>query len=205
MAEENGVNYSEHIVSQYTGRSPFLQTTRKIFEFVNEVPSAPKPSDKVIYVAGTFDLFHVGHLDFLEKAKSLGEYLIVGLYGDDPVSKNNRSILNLNERMMNLLSCKYVNDVLIDAPRKVTEDLMDHFNIAMVYHGRFPSNDSDPHEILKKFDPYEIPKKMGKFENIDSGSNVTTDTIIGRIKKYDDQYRITNRLKEENEVKHKVC
>lgn len=197
-AEIGDINYSEAIVSQYTGRSPFLQTSRKIYEFVNETSNPPKPNDKIVYVAGTFDLFHVGQLDFLQKAKSLGDYLLVGLYGDDAGSKLNCSILNLNERMMNLLSCKYVNEVLIDAPRKVSANLMDHFNVGMVYHGRFSSSSNDS-------DPYEVPKKMGKFDNIDSGSDVTTDTIIERIKKYDEQYRITNRMKEENEMKHQDC
>ena len=46
----------------------------------------PKPGDKIVYVAGAFDLFHVGHLDFLEKVAELGDYVICGVH-TDPVSK----------------------------------------------------------------------------------------------------------------------
>lgn len=183
------VNYSESVVSKYTG-SPFLQTTRKIHEFTKDGCNYPGATDKIVYVAGSFDLFHVGHLAFLEKAKSLGDYLIVGLHGDDPLPSN-RSIMTLNERVMNLLSYKCVNEVLIDAPRNVTAELMEQFNVNMVFHGRY----SDSH-----FDPYEIPKKMRKFQRIDSGSDVTTDTIVERIMKHDEKYRISNKLKEENEL-----
>lgn len=189
-------NDSEAVISQYTG-SPFLQTTRKMYDFIKFNFNYPKPTDKIIYVAGTFDLFHIGHLDFLEKAKSLGDYLLVGVYDVDDISSSNRAILTLNERVMNLLSYKCVNEVLIDAPRKVSHDLIDQFNVSMVYHGRFAS-----HNSTNDVDPYEIPKKLRKFENIDSGSDVTTEQIVERIRKHDEQYRTTNKLKEENEMKY---
>ena len=44
-----------------------------------------KLGDRIVYTAGAFDLFHVGLLDFLEKAKKEGDYVIVGLH-TDPVS-----------------------------------------------------------------------------------------------------------------------
>ena len=51
--------------SPWTGVSQFLQTTNQIVQF--SPGKEPKPEDKIIYVSGAFDLFHVGHVDFLEK------------------------------------------------------------------------------------------------------------------------------------------
>ena len=41
-----------------------------------------------VYSVGSFDLFHVGHVDFLEKASQLGDYVIVGLLTDHESNKN---------------------------------------------------------------------------------------------------------------------
>ena len=71
--------------SPWTGLSQFLPTTQKILQFSNK--EGPKKNDKIVYVAGAFDLFHIGHLDFLEKAKELGTYLIVGLHTDPVVNR----------------------------------------------------------------------------------------------------------------------
>ena len=72
--------------SPWTGLSQFLPTTQKILQFSNK--EGPKANDKIVYVAGAFDLFHIGHLDFLEKAKAHGTYLIVGLHTDPVVNRS---------------------------------------------------------------------------------------------------------------------
>jgi cytidyltransferase-like protein len=62
-------------------------------------------------VAGAFDLFHVGHLDFLEKARAQGDYLIVGLHTDPVVNQYkgaNYPIMNLHERVLSVLACRVI-------------------------------------------------------------------------------------------------
>jgi ethanolamine-phosphate cytidylyltransferase len=96
--------------SPWTGSSQFLPTTQKIIQFSDG--KAPKPGDKIVYVAGAFDLFHIGHLDFLEKARSYGDFLIVGLHTDPVVNKykgGNYPIMNLHERVLSVLACKVKN------------------------------------------------------------------------------------------------
>jgi ethanolamine-phosphate cytidylyltransferase len=93
--------------SPWTGCSQFLPTTQRIIQFSDG--KSPNPGDKIVYVAGAFDLFHIGHLDFLEKAKSLGDFLIVGLHTDPIVNQykgGNYPIMNLHERVLSVLACK---------------------------------------------------------------------------------------------------
>ena len=91
--------------SPWTGVSQFLPTTQKILQFSNG--RSAKPTDRVVYVAGAFDLFHIGHLDFLEKAASEGDFLIIGLHTDPVVNRYkgcNYPIMNLHERVLSVLA-----------------------------------------------------------------------------------------------------
>lgn len=68
---------------------------------------------KVGYTTGVFDLFHVGHLNILRRAKEHCEYLIVGVTTDELVSyKNKRAIIPHHERMAIVESIKYVDKVV---------------------------------------------------------------------------------------------
>merc|ERR1719208_628135 len=141
--EEPPANYSRSLSSDSDARSPwtgvsqFLPTTQKILQFSNG--RSAKPTDRVVYVAGAFDLFHIGHLDFLEKAAKEGDFLIVGLHTDPVVNRykgSNYPIMNLHERVLSVLAYRCVDEVVIGAPYAVTAELMDHFNISLVVHGR---------------------------------------------------------------------
>ncbi|XP_055382017.1 ethanolamine-phosphate cytidylyltransferase isoform X1 [Condylostylus longicornis] len=182
--------------SPWTGCSQFLPTTQKIIQFSDG--KAPKSGDKIVYVAGAFDLFHVGHLDFLEKAKQYGDYLIVGLHTDPVVNRykgSNYPIMNLHERTLSVLACKYVNEVVIGAPYSVTKDLMEHFKVDVVCHGQTPI--SLDHGNI---DPYAIPKTLGKFLLIDSENNMTTEKIVQRIISHRLEYETRNTKKEKKEI-----
>ncbi|XP_045450562.1 ethanolamine-phosphate cytidylyltransferase [Melitaea cinxia] len=182
--------------SPYTGCSQFLPTTQKIIQFSSGL--SPKPTDKVVYVAGAFDLFHVGHLDFLEAAHAQGDFLIVGLHTDLEVNRykgSNYPIMNLHERVLSVLACKYVHEVVIGAPYSVTADLMDHFRVSVVCHGKTPiALDAD------KSDPYKVPKERGCFKVLNSGNNMTTEDIVQRIIRHRLEFEERNTRKEQKEL-----
>jgi glycerol-3-phosphate cytidylyltransferase len=71
---------------------------------------------KIIITFGTFDVFHIGHLRILEKAKSLGDKLIVGVSTDalNMAKKNRNPIYSESERfeIISALSC--VDDVFYE-------------------------------------------------------------------------------------------
>ena len=179
----------------YTGVSHFLPSSQKIVQFADGLD--PEPGDKIIYAAGAFDLFHIGLLDFLEEAKKHGQYLIVGLHTDEDVNRykgKNYPIMNLHERVLSVLACRYVNQVIIGAPYNVTKDVIDQFKINVVVHGKTIVSH------LHGTDPYEYPKQLGIFTEIDSKSNLTTADIVQRIIVHKLQYETRNQKKESKEI-----
>ncbi|XP_054393388.2 ethanolamine-phosphate cytidylyltransferase isoform X1 [Pongo abelii] len=182
----------------WTGVSQFLQTSQKIIQFASG--KEPQPGETVIYVAGAFDLFHIGHVDFLEKVHRLAErpYIIAGLHFDQEVNHykgKNYPIMNLHERTLSVLACRYVSEVVIGAPYAVTAELLSHFKVDLVCHGKteiIPDRDGS--------DPYQEPKRRGIFRQIDSGSNLTTDLIVQRIITNRLEYEARNQKKEAKEL-----
>jgi glycerol-3-phosphate cytidylyltransferase len=68
---------------------------------------------KTILTYGTFDLLHVGHIRLLERAKSLGDYLIVGLSTDEfNAIKHKSSFLPYEQRKEILEAIKFVDKVI---------------------------------------------------------------------------------------------
>lgn len=66
---------------------------------------------KIGYLSGTFDLFHVGHLNLLRRAKQQCDYLIVGVH-DSGAWKGKETFIPFDERMQIVGSCKYVDKVV---------------------------------------------------------------------------------------------
>lgn len=91
---------------------------------------------KVGYTTGVFDMFHIGHLNILRRAKEQCEFLIVGVSTDDVVKgyKNKIPIVPFEERILIVDSIKYVD-------KTVPQTSMDKFAVLeklkynVVFHG----------------------------------------------------------------------
>ncbi len=89
---------------------------------------------KVVFTNGCFDILHVGHIELIESAKSLGDILVVGLNSDDSVKRLKgigRPINSVRERVRILSALEFVDYVVIfdeDTPyellREVRPDIL---------------------------------------------------------------------------------
>lgn len=66
------------------------------------------------FTSGVYDMFHIGHLNVLKRAKELCDFLIVGVSTDEVVlkNKNKNPIIPFDQRMQIVESIKYVDKVI---------------------------------------------------------------------------------------------
>lgn len=90
---------------------------------------------KVGYTTGVFDLFHVGHLNILKRAKSQCERLVVGVSTDELVAtyKKNKPVIPFQERLAVVEAIRYVDEVVaqetmdkMDAWERIHYDALFH-------------------------------------------------------------------------------
>jgi ethanolamine-phosphate cytidylyltransferase len=170
-----------------------LASTRRITEFSSA--RQPTEEDRVVYVSGAFDMFNVGHAQFLKEAKEKGTFLCVGIQDDVTVMKTKGAcfpIMNLNERVLNVCACKWVDEVVIGAPRQVTEDLIKTWDIKVVAQG--VGHQRTTSLAAEDTSRNEIPKKLGLFVEIQSKwPHLCHDTVVDRITKDREVYLNRNK------------
>ncbi|OLY83176.1 Ethanolamine-phosphate cytidylyltransferase [Smittium mucronatum] len=169
----------DNVLDRNTGVHHYLSTSKKIVQFSSG--KEPKKGDRVVYVDGGFDLFHAGHIEFLKKAKEQGDFLLVGIHDDRTVNRvkgGSFPVMNLQERVLGVLQCRYVDEVIIGAPYSVTSDVLNSvYKVGVVAHGPdMPTLD------LNGSDPYSLPKELGIYKQVDHNlSSLTTSSIIERV------------------------
>jgi len=171
-----------------------LASTRRITEF--SMARQPNERDTVVYVSGAFDMFHVGHAQFLKEAKALGTFLCVGVHDDVSVQEAKGQcfpVMTLNERVLNVCACKWVDEVVIGAPRRVTDDLIKTWNIKVVAQGTEHKRFAGAAEARAGL--YDVAHKMGIHHEIPSRwPHLCHDAVVERIMRDREVY--TNRNKD---------
>lgn len=84
-------------------------------EMYKEILRAKKNKKKIVFTNGCFDVLHAGHVSYLEKARLLGDYLVIGLNTDASIRElkgPDRPIMKLNERRKLLLALRSVDAVI---------------------------------------------------------------------------------------------
>ncbi len=98
---------------------------------------------RTIITYGTFDLLHVGHVNLLKRAKTMGDYLIVGLSTDYfNTLKHKQSFFSYSDRKIILESIRYVDKVIPEKTwKQKKEDILqyqvDTFVIGDDWKGKF--------------------------------------------------------------------
>lgn len=92
---------------------------------------------KKIITFGTFDVFHVGHINILERAAALGDYLIVGVSSDklNFDKKNRYPIYNESDRMKIIQSLKFVDQVFIEESLELKLEYIKKYNANILVMG----------------------------------------------------------------------
>lgn len=86
---------------------------------------------KIGFTCSCFDLFHAGHIMMLKEAKSVCDYLIVGLQTDPTIDRaeKNKPIQSVFERFVQLQACKYVDEIVVYETEKDLLDILKSYPI----------------------------------------------------------------------------
>jgi ethanolamine-phosphate cytidylyltransferase len=164
----------------------------------------PKPGQRLVYVDGGFDLFSSGHIEFLRQvhdAEKGQAYIVAGVHDDEVINHwkgLNYPIMNIFERGLCVLQCKYINSVIFGAPFSPSKKYLQAFpmgTVSAVYHG--------PTSFMPlTYDPYTEAKELGVFHEISSHAfqNVNAGEIVMRIMKGRKAFEERQRKKGEKHI-----
>lgn len=142
-----------------------------------KVADLKQKSKKTVFTNGCFDIVHLGHVDYLEKAKSLGDFLIVGINSDQSIQNikgKDRPIIDEKSRSRLIAAMEFVDMVVLfdeETPLNLIKNLKP--------------------DILVKGNDYSVENIVGadvvkdgggKIETIKLVKGYSTTSIINKIK-----------------------
>ncbi|KAK9256278.1 hypothetical protein V1507DRAFT_450230 [Lipomyces tetrasporus] len=150
------------------------------------------PTDRPvrIYADGVFDLFHLGHMRQLEQAKKAFPevYLICGIPNDEETHRQKGlTVLTDRQRAETLRHCRWVDEIIENAPWVVTPEFIEDHSIDYVAHDDIPYAGAGG-----TADIYQPIKESGKFLVTQRTEGISTSYIITKIIRDYDKYLIRN-------------
>jgi glycerol-3-phosphate cytidylyltransferase len=148
---------------------------------------------KRVITYGTFDMFHIGHLNLLERAKKLGDELIVGVSTDEfNDKKGKKTLIPFEERRKIIKSVMFVDKVIAESSWEQKVDDIKKYNIDIFVIG---DDWEDKFDFLKEYcevvylkrtdgiSTTKLKDKLKSFYNIDiDGLKIAMDTIDDIVK-----------------------
>ena len=130
-----------------------------------------------VYTRMVADLFHPGHIAFLQAARQLGDHLTVFVLPDTLVQarKGRFPIMTQLERAQILSACRYVDAVLLDAPFETTPEFMQRQSFDL-----FALACANSEEMREKYAHiHTLPRDM--IHELKYTQGISTSQIISRI------------------------
>lgn len=151
---------------------------RQITQFAADC-QLPPPTGTIVYIDGTFDMVHVGHLAALQAARNHGDHLIVGVHDDATVNQwcRRQPVMTMEERVLGLLACRWVDNVIIGAPFRPDREFLERHRIDVVCVGSvFEYKTAD-------MDCYAVPSALGILKQLPPHPHhhLTVDAILRRV------------------------
>jgi len=133
----------------------------------------------IVYVDMVGDLFHCGHVAYLKECKKMARILKVGVHSDEVVRSYKRiPVMTMEERIKVIGACRYVDEVIPNAPLTVTPEFLTEHNIQKVVYANNPDSPSDINKMYAHI--------IDKVTFIPYTSGISTTLIIKRIKNRED-------------------